>query len=166
MPRAHHDRPPVARGESLEGRDVRMPRPEAARYHAGHQVVGERVLEDRELTVEHRDVDHRPRTGVAPREERTRDADGEEQARGDVADRDTDPRRRLIGVAGEAQDPAHRLGDHVERRALAQWAGVPEAGHRGIDEPRPARVERRPAVAEPLERARPEVLDQDVRRAE
>ena len=67
VPGADHEQPAVAGLEGLERRDVRMARAEPARLVAGHQVGGEGVLEDRELAVEHGDVDHACRRRSAPR---------------------------------------------------------------------------------------------------
>jgi hypothetical protein len=152
----------VAGRKCLERRDVRMPRPEPTRERAGDEVGRESVLEDRELAVEHRDVDHRAGPGLAPLVERAGDARREEERRRDVADRHADARGRAVGMAGQAHDPTHRLRDEVERGAIAKGPGMPEARRDGVDERRPARVQRRPSVAEALEDARPEVLDENV----
>ncbi len=160
--RAHDDRVAVAGREGLERRDVRVPRAESPGERAGHEVRRERVLEDGELTIEHRDVDHRTGAALASFVERARDAGREEEAGGDVADRHADARGRAVGMAREAHEAAHRLRNQVEGGSLAHRARVPEPRRNGVDERRPARVQRRPPVAEALEHARPEVLDQHV----
>jgi hypothetical protein len=156
----------VAGLEHLERGDVRMPRAERARHDAGHQVRRERVLEDRQLAVEHRHVDERPLPRLRALHEGRLDADRQEEPGGDVADRDADPRRRPAARAGEAQDAAHRLHDHVVGAPRAERPRLAEAGRGAVDEPRPTRVHRVPAVAEPLHRPGAEVLDQHVGGAE
>ena len=49
---------------------------------------------------------------------------------GSYTDPLADARGRAVGVPGEAQDAAHRLDDHVERRPLAERAGADATGAR------------------------------------
>ena len=67
----------VGRAKLLEGRDRRMPRAERSRHLAGRRIARERVLEHRDLAIEHRDIDRwrrrrRARATAAPTGSRSR----------------------------------------------------------------------------------------------
>jgi hypothetical protein len=59
----------------------------------------------------------------------------QEVARRQVVDRDADAHRAAAGLAGDAHQPAHALGDLVHAAALGVRAGLPEAGDGGVDQP-------------------------------
>ena len=98
--------------------------------------------------------------------ERREDAlDGEHRGER-VAERDARARRRLAGEAVDVAEAAHRLRDRGVAGALGVRPGLAVPGDAREDD---ARVHRRePLVAEvpPLERARAEVLGDDVRDAD
>ncbi len=153
---------PLLRLEGAKRCDRGMPRADRPGHAPRRHVARDRVLEQRDLAIEHRDV----HVGASPRalalvEGRDRRR-GREHAGGDVADRRAHARGLALGLAGQAHDAAHRLHDHVVGRALAQRPRGAEPGDGDQHEPRPARAQALPVVAELRERARPEVLDQHV----
>ena len=90
---------------------------------------------------------------------------GEHRGEG-VAERDPRAWRRLARKAVDVAEPAHRLRDGREARTLGVRTGLAVAGDAGQDD---ALVRgREPVVPEipPLERARPEVLGEDVGNAD
>ena len=131
-------------------------------------VLGDGALEQRERRLHQRDVDDLASAvaeHVAVVERREDALDGEHRGER-VAERDPGARRRLAREAVDVAEPAHRLRDGREARTLGVGTGLAVAGDAGEDD---ARVRgREPVVAEvpPLERARPEVLGEDVRDAD
>src|SRR3954469_6498741 len=51
-----------------------------------------------------------------------------------IADRRTGAQRRAVGLAGDAREAAHRLGDEIERGTVAIRPAVAEAGDVTTDE--------------------------------
>ena len=135
-------------GNAWKGVVERVPRADRLRHLAGREVAGEGVLQDRDLAVEHADVDHLAFAAALALVQRGQDADRRVQAGGDVALRDAGPHRRPARLAGDAHDAAHALDDDVERRPVAVGPRLAEAGGRGVDEARVARAERLVADAE------------------
>ena len=80
-----------------------------------------------------------------------------------VSDGDADPYGRTVRVADEVAEPAVRFGDGGKAGTLGQRAGLPEGGDAGDDEVRVGLIEHVRAEAPLLQRARPEVFQQDVR---
>src|SRR5258708_13586250 len=80
--------------------------------------------------------------GPALRAVRERRADGDRgvHAGDDVGDRHAGAlrpaARRIVGLAGHAHHAAHALDHEVVAWALAVGAGLPETGHRAIDQSR------------------------------
>ncbi len=66
------------------------------------------------------------------------------------------------GKAGDAHDPRGRLDRHVHRQIVAVGAAEPEAGARGVDQPRVDLVQPAPADAEAVHRAGREIFEQHV----
>src|SRR4030095_8838408 len=79
-----------------------------------------------------------------------------------VADRDTDARRRPVRRAGDVAQPAHRFANDAETRALMVRTGLSVTGDANHDQSGVDRGERRVIEAPSLERARAEILDDDV----
>src|SRR5690606_17992231 len=96
---------------------------------------------------------------VVERDERPQRAEGGGQR---VADADPDPRRRPVRVAGDVAQPAHGLTDDTEPGPLAVRAGLAVARDADHDQLRVDLAEPIPAEPPALQRARPEVLHQDV----
>ena len=83
-------------------------------------------------------------------------------ARRNIRDGDRHAMRWPVLRARHAHQSRHALGNEVEAAALAIGAGLAEAGDGGVDQARVAGRQRRPPETQPLERAGPEILDQDV----
>ena len=117
----------------------------AGRDLALDRVAHDGVLEQRQLAVEHGDVDLGRFAGLEAMHQGGIDRDRSEQARADVADRHADARRRLALVAGDAHDAAHALDHHVVGGVL----GVEQVASRGrgVDQLGILLVQRVPAVA-------------------
>ena len=64
--------------------------------------------------------------------------------------------------AGHVREPTHHLGDFIERRAILVRAAQ-KALLRAVDQPRVGCLQGVVAEAKAIHRARPEILDQDVR---
>ncbi len=126
------------------------------------EVPHDRVLRDRHLRVEHGDVDLHGFAGLLAMQQRGVDADRREEPGRDVADRGPDPGRWIPGMAGDAHQAAHRLGDQIERGIGRVRSGVTEARGRGIDQPWMARVQALPPEIELFHAPRTIVLDEHV----
>ncbi len=148
--------------KASKGGDGRMARAERAGDFLLDRVAHDCVLEQRELAVEHGDVDLGRSAGLEAMDDRGVDRDGGVEAGADVTDGHADAAGRLALVAGDAHDAAHALHDHVIGRVLGVRAGMAEARSRRVDELRVLGVQRLPAVAQLFHRAGPEVLDHDV----
>ena len=145
---------PSASAEALEhvlagGGDVDVA--VAGREHAGRDrgrmivagLLGDLALHQpaRGLEVEHEDlrfdqrgVDPLALAGALAIVEREDDRLGEQQARGEVGDRDADPHRAAAGLAGDRHQPAHALRDLVDAGARRVGAALAEARDRAVDD--------------------------------
>ena len=106
-----------------------------------------------------------PRAVTLALPQRGQDADGREQGRADVAESaDRRDDRRLVALALELVDPAHRLDDRGERRpgAVGSRGQVAEARNRDVDAARVHRGDVVVAEAEPADRTRFGVLGDHV----
>src|SRR5213078_2024416 len=79
-----------------------------------------------------------------------------------VADRRTGLDRLAVTLAGDAHRPARRLGDWVEREAVLVGAAGAEALDLGVDDARVDRADDIVAKPQALDRARREVLGEDI----
>ena len=70
------------------------------------------------------------------------------------------------GSPGDAHQPAFGLHHRVVPSLVPPRTGLPESGDRCVDQLRPRLFQRRIVESEPRQRARPEVLDEDVGRVE
>jgi hypothetical protein len=112
--------------------------------------------------VEHRYLDGRAVAGVFPVVQRGQDAAECVHAGRDVSDRD--PRLgRDLGSAGRHNETGLALDQQVVRLLHAVGAIWAVAGDRAVDQPLPARPQRRRAEAEPLGPAGGQVLHEHVR---
>ena len=82
----------------------------------------------------------------------------------DVGDGGADAERRPVRRAGQAHEAAFALDDGVVARTPAPGTVRTVAGDGGVDDARGAAVDLFVGEAEPVEGARPEVLDEHVRR--
>jgi len=159
--RRDHDIP-VSGGKAVEGGDRRVARAGGPRDFAGSLMTGNRVLEDRDLAIEHCDVNLLRLAAPLAVTQRGVDPDTGEEPRRDVTDRSPDPRRMRSGLSGQTHDAPHRLNDQVIGRPRSIGSRVAKPGDGRVDQSRMAGVEGLPAVAEFLHRARAEILDQNV----
>ena len=128
--RGDHDPLAVARLEDVRGRDALQPGPAGAADDPEPVVLGNHALEQREAGLHQRDVDHLAAAAaerVAP-VERGEDALRREHPGERVAERDVDPRRRLVREAVDVADAAHRLRHRGEAGARRVRPGLPVAG--------------------------------------
>ena len=133
-----------------------------ARRPARGEVDPGLIGQGRDHRVQQRDVDLLPPSRRFPLVERRQDPLDRVHPGRDVGDRDPHLRGRAVGRAGHAHDAALPLDDDVVPRLGAARPGVAVAGDRAVDQARQARVQMLEAEPQAVERARPEVLDQDV----
>ncbi len=118
----------------LERRDRCVARAQGARNLAVRRISNDQIFHQRDLAIEHRNVDTPAFAGSAPVIKRGEHADGRVNARCDVTDRSTDTDRRLSGMPGDADDAAHRLHHEIIGRPFAQWPVLAIALDRCVDE--------------------------------
>ena len=136
--------------------------PDGPAHAAELVVLRDARLEDRQARLGDRDVDDLPAAGDrAPEERREHALDGDHPGEG-VAEGDRGARRRLVGVAVDAAQAAHRLGDRGVPGQRRVGPGLPVAGDAAEDEARVGRGEAVVAQVPALEGAGAEVLDDDV----
>lgn len=150
---------------------ARLPGPEEQLADGGgllHLAEGRRadLVEVHEAAegIEHRDVDALALARALPGVERGGDREGRVQTRRLVREQVRDESRRLLRP-DHLGDPRDRLDHHVVGGQLGRRALGPEAADCGVDEPRVLAPQHVPADAEPVEHARAEVLEHDVRLA-
>jgi hypothetical protein len=87
-----------------------------------------------------------------------------EEPGGQIGERHAGLGQGSVLLAGDADDPAHALGDQVVATAMAVGAGRAEAAHRAVDQSGVHRGQGLVADAQALGHPRPVVLDEDVGR--
>ena len=97
-----------------------------------------------------------------PREQGHGDRRGRRDAGDRVGEAERRERRGSVGLAGEVGEPAHRLGQGAEAGAPGVRAGLAEPGDPHDHQRRIDVVQLLGADAPPLQRARAEVLHDDV----
>ena len=154
--------PAVGAAEARRRHAAGMLGAEPRRHLAEREISGRREREQRDLPVDHREVDVAalPRRGAA--RQRGEDRDRDPQPGGEVGHRQPGLHRPAAALAGEAHDPAHRLEDGVVAFAVRIRPALAEAGARDVDELLVQRPDGR--VVEPVAGERPdrEILDQHV----
>ena len=127
------------------------------------RVAHDRVFQERDLAVEHADIDLGGLAGLQAMDEGCvqprRRCRGPRQCRRSTCRRV--PARHALR-AGDAHDAAHALDHHVVGGVARVGAGMAEARGRGVDQLRVLGVELLPAVTQLLHRAGTEVLDDDI----
>ena len=120
----------------LVGRDRRVLIAATRRHAAGREVDAGVIGEQRDLPVEHRDVDVLAATGARARVQRDEDAGERVEAGDHVGDRGADLVRRAVGGAGQRRQAAHALDGEIVAGAAhpVGVAGVAEAGDAAVDE--------------------------------
>ena len=99
-----------------------------------HQPARGLEVEHEDLRLDQRGVNPLALLGALAVIEREDDRLGEQQARGQVGDRNADPHRPAAGLAGDRHQPAHALGDLVDSGPRRIGAGLAEAGDRAVDD--------------------------------
>jgi hypothetical protein len=110
-------------------------------------------------------VDDLPLAGAFAREQRQENGLHEQHPPGEVGDGCRAGFRRRSGIRPARGDPAQRLREHVLTAFVAVGTGGPVPAAEGVDQARVDGAQLRGAEAQPLHRARAEVVHQDVGRA-
>ena len=152
----------VGRLVDAERRQARDHAAGALRQAARLEQVERLGRDERRQDAEHRDVHVLAGAGGFALPQRRENADDAEDRRDQIRHRHADADRRIPGRARRHHQAAQRLDDGVHRLAGARVPGRAEAGNRAVDHARIDRPRERIADAEPVERARAEVLDDDV----
>src|SRR3954454_74322 len=128
------------------------------------RVLGDvqRVTHPLDKRVEHRDLEGRGLTGAVPVDEGREDVAGGIHPGGDVGDRDAGL-GRVVGCAGDGHEAGLALHEQVVGALVPERTGRAVAGHRAHDESRAAGAQQVGTETEPLDRARAEVVQEDVR---
>ena len=130
--------------------------------HSPDLPVRDRRLHQREHGFVDRDVDLLAATAPCPFLERGEGADDCEQPGERVTDRDAGTRRRAVGLTGRVPDPAHRFADRAEAGLGRARTGLAEAGDVHEHDAGVLGLELRIRHAPTRQRARLEVLEDDV----
>ncbi len=141
------------------------PRQHAARARTDHTaelVVGHRRLHERGDRLVDGDVDLLALAGGPRPHERREGPRHREHRRERVAQADAGPRRGPVGAARRVADAAHGLADAAEPGLAGQRTGLAEPADVDEDELRVPGGQRLVPEAPALERAGPEVLEDDV----
>ena len=117
-------------------------------------------MQDRVL---HRDLKPVALSSLPPLVQRPQNRDHHHHAGAGVADRDTGPGRRAVRVPGHAERAATGLRDHVEGEVFFERTAFAETLDLGVDDAGVDRLHHIIGQTQPLDRARGEVLDHDIR---
>ncbi len=149
--------------ERLVGDDVLDPAPHPVRRIAGGKGEQGGVAVERGLCVQQREVELLAHA-VAERalDQRREHGLGGVVARGEVGDRDPDPDRPAVGLAGDRHHPALGLDHEVVGRAVAVGPPLAVAGDVGINQPRVALGQRGVVEVPLVGLAHPEVVQEHV----
>src|SRR5882724_3574441 len=153
----------VTAAEVAVGRERRVRRAERFRHVPGEEKPLGVIVEERDGGLQERAVDALAQAGLRPVQERVADAERGEDPGRQVEERDAGSDGRAVGLARDRHDSAERLHERLVPGAVLPRSGPAERGDGAVNE---AGVERgQNVVAEPeaLHRARPEILDEDVR---
>jgi hypothetical protein len=131
---------------------------------AREQIAFGVIVQQRHGRLQQRAVHPLAETGALAVQQRVDDAEGGEDAGGQVQEGHAAAQRRAVRLAGDGHDPAERLHERlVTRRVLARPRST-EGRDRAVDEPGIHRRQGVVAQPERLHRAGPEVLDENVGR--
>jgi hypothetical protein len=120
-------------------------------------------LEQRDQTVEHRDIDVSTDARSLPLVERRERAERAVEAGHEIAEADRRTRRTPADRTGRGHQTRHPLDEQVIGGQVAHWPVLAEAGDADDDEARVQPRHLHDRQPEAFERSGPEVLDQDVR---
>ncbi len=124
--------------------------------------IGNLRREEGQAGLQHRHIDELTLAGMGALEQRRGHGEGGGHAGQHVADREAGAGRPHLGVAGQRHDARQRLDLAVIAGLVAIRAGLAEAGHRAIDQPRVDLGQRGIADAEPVHHAGAEILHDHV----
>src|SRR5581483_12283790 len=131
-----HDVFAVAGGIGVGGNDARKRRAAAVAHEAADIVFRQQTFHEAEHRLVERDVHHLAATAVDfPAAQRHQRAERTVQRRDRIAQADSDPHRRAIGIAGNETQASHRLADGAEAGAVAVRPVLPVAGKTHQDQP-------------------------------
>ena len=153
----------VFRGVTAIGHDHGGARPLPLRHFAGSLEIGGVIAHPAEHGLIERGVDRGAGAAVAPLQKGGENADHGPHARGHVDDRGADPDRRLVRLSRHAHQAAERLHQGIIAGAVLERARAAEGADGAIDQRRFEGAQRLGVEAELRRRARPQILNDDVR---
>jgi hypothetical protein len=118
--------------------------------------------QNRHRRIEERDIEELTLAGLEPLDVRNQDALHGVERRQAVGDRHADLGRSRFRKPGHVHQPRLALDDHVVAGLRSAGAGGAVAGDRTVNEPPVQSAHPIGPESQPLERARPEVLDEHV----
>ena len=127
-----------------------------------HQPARGLEVEHEDLRLDQRGVDPLALAGALAIVEREDHRLGQQQARGEVGDRDADPHRAAARLAGDRHQPAHALRDLVDAGPCGVGAALAEARDRAVDDARIDLGHRLVVDLQPVLHVGAVVLDHDV----
>ena len=150
-------------GRKHAGRDRgRMVVAGLPRHLAGQQPARRLEIEHEDHRLEQARVHPAAFAGGLALEQRHHDRERQKVAGREIGDRDADPHRHGAGMAGDAHEAAHALGDLVDAGPMPVGTGLAEARDRGVDDPGIDAPHGLVVDAEAVLDPDPHVLDDDV----
>ena len=140
----------------------RMRRAERLRQRPRQEKALRVIVEQSHRRLEQRGIDPLAKPGARAVMDGAHDAEGREDSRGEVEERDTAANGRPSGLAGDRHDPAEGLHERLVAGAVLARPRAPEGRDRAVHEPGVQRGERVVAEPERFHGAGPEILDEDV----
>ena len=129
---------------------------------AVHEIIRRMRMHDGKAGLVQRGFEKLPEAGFLPFRQRHQNADRRVEPGGDVDQRHADPHRPALRRAGRGDHAGHGLDDGVIAGIAAARAVGAEAGNPAVHQSRKFRAQHVVADAPFVERARLEILDQDV----
>ena len=148
--------------EDRVGHEIGMLVAGQARRLAVHEIIRGVRMHDGEAGLVQRGFEKLAEAGALPLRQRHQDADRGVKPGGDVDQRNADPHRAALRRAGRRDHAGHGLDDGVIAGIAAARAVGAEAGNPAMHQLRKFRAQHVVADAPFVERARLEILDQDV----
>src|SRR5215469_13937494 len=142
--------------------EIRMRIADALGKLAGDEIIERLERKRADRGIDQRRIDVTAAPGFLPPHQRRKNADRGIDAGKDIGDRYADAHRWTVGGAGHAHDAAIALRHQVISRTPRRGTGLPETGHRAIDQPRIGRAEALIVETEFGEAADLEILDQHI----
>jgi len=157
------DRQPAVGGlEHLIRRGAAMTLPQLLRPQPVGEIVRRLVNAERDCGLEQRRLDPLALARLVPRLQGRQHADREIETRADIGDGERNAIGRPVLRPGHRHQPRHRLHHQIEATTLGVRTGLSEARDRTQHQARVARMQRRPADAEPVDHTGTKVLQHDI----